>query len=108
MCDVCAVFGIGDHWTEAAKLADGMFPARDIQRHRRHRRERLALVNRLLAPVGLTCDDWDGEAFVLYDPAGRMRIAATLPELWKEAEALSGRLLDPLKLKPAGPDVVAW
>jgi hypothetical protein len=99
MCDVCAVFGIGDHWTDASKLAHGMFPARDIQRHRQHRRERLAIINCLLAPLGLTCDDWDGESFALYARDGRMRIASTLGDFWKEAEALSGRVLDPLTLR---------
>jgi hypothetical protein len=99
MCDVCAVFGIGDHWTDASKLARGMFPARDIQRHRRHRRERIALMNHLLQPLGLTCDDWDGDAFAIYDRHGRMRIAGTLGEFWKEAEAMAGQVLDPLTLQ---------
>jgi hypothetical protein len=107
MCDVCAVFGIGDHWTDASKLAHGMFPARDIQRHRRHRRERIAIINRLLEPLGLTCDDWDGDAFALYDRHGRMRITATLGDFWKEAEALSGQALDPLRLRFDGKGA-AW
>lgn len=99
MCDVCAVFGIGDHWTDAAKLADGLFPARDIQRHRRHRRERIALLNRLLAPAGLGCEDWDGDAYAITDGIGRMRIAPSLAEFWREAEALSGGSFDPLSLR---------
>lgn len=98
MCDVCAVFGIGDHWTDAAKLADGRFPARDIQRHRRHRRERIALMNSLLAPFAVSCEDWDGDGFVLHDRTGRRRIAPSLADLWREAEALAGRELDPLTL----------
>jgi hypothetical protein len=107
MCDVCAVFGIGDHWTDAAKLADGRFPARDIQRHRRHRRERIVLMNRLLAPLELTCEDWDGDGFVINDRAGRMRIAHSLADFWKEAEALAGRTLDPLDLRFEG-DRAVW
>lgn len=96
MCEVCAVFGIGDHWTEAAKLADGMFPAPSIQRHRRDRRQRIALINRILQPSGLACIDWDGEAFALEDRSGRRVIAPSLPEIWREAERLSGRTFDPL------------
>lgn len=106
MCDVCAVFGVGDHWTDAAKLARGLFPARDIQRHRRHRRGRIGLMNRLIAPLGLTCEDWDGDGFLLADRAGRSRVAASLAEFWREAEALCGRPLDPLTARfdaEAGP-----
>lgn len=102
MCDVCAVFGIGDHWTDAAKLSRGLFPARDIQRHRRHRRERIGLMNRLIAPAGLSCEDWDGDAFLLTDRAGRTRIAASLAEFWREAEALAGCEFDPLALRLEG------
>ncbi len=99
MCDVCAVFGIGDHWTDASKLASGTFPAVDIQKHRRHRRERIELLNRLIAAAGLTCEDWDGDAFAIYDNSGRMRIAASLGEFWREAEALSAIAFDPLVLR---------
>jgi hypothetical protein len=99
MCDVCAVFGVGDHWTDAAKLAHGLFPARDIQRHRRLRRERLKLMNELLASAGLTCGDWDGDAFVIHDKSGRMRVAASVADFWREAEALSGTSFDPLEMR---------
>ncbi len=107
MCDVCAVFGIGDHWTDASKLARGTFPARDIQRHRRHRRERIRLLNRLIASTGLNCEDWDGEAFVIYDRCGRMRIAGSLATFWQEAEALSGTRFDPLQVRLEG-DRALW
>lgn len=107
MCDVCAVFGIGDHWTDASKLARATFPARDIQRHRHHRRERIRLLNRLVASASLSCEDWDGDAFVIYDPKGRMRIASSLAEFWREAEILSGLSFDPLTAH-LGPNGVAW
>ncbi|MDN3627139.1 hypothetical protein [Methylobacterium isbiliense] len=93
------MFGIGDHWTDAAKLSRNLFPARDIQRHRRHRRERIALMNRLVEPAGLVCEDWDGDAFLLTDRAGRTRVAASLAEFWREAEALSGQAFDPLGVR---------
>lgn len=108
MCDVCAVFGVGDHWTDAAKLSRGLFPAKDIQRHRRHRRERIGLMNRLIEPVGLSCEDWDGDGFLLCDRAGRSRVAASLAEFWREAEALSGRVLDPLTARFEAPEGLAW
>ncbi len=96
MCDVCAVFGIGDHWTDGSKLASGTFPAADIQKHRQHRKERIELLRRLIAPAGLTCEDWDGDAFAIFDGSGRMRVAASLADFWHEAAALSGRSFDPL------------
>lgn len=108
MCDVCAVFGVGDHWTDGAKLSRGLFRARDIQRHRRHRRERIALMNRLVEQLGLACEDWDGDGFLLTDTAGRGRVAASLAEFWREAEALSGRALDPLTARFDGPGAPVW
>lgn len=96
MCEVCAVFGIGRHWTDAAARADARLPAPDIVRYRAERRCRMALINALLARSGVTVTDWDGEAYWVSDRAGRGAIAADLNAVWRLAERLSGRSIDPL------------
>lgn len=96
MCEVCAVFGIGDHWTDAASLASPAFPAADIQRFRAERKRRLRLVNALIAHLGATCADWDGESLVLTDAKGRMDVVPDLATLWTRLERMTGARLDPL------------
>lgn len=96
MCEVCAIFGVGDHWTDAAAVSNPAFPADDIQKFRAARRRRLALVNRLINPLGLDCTDWDGESLALTDATGRTEVVPDLAELWPRVERMTGRLLDPL------------
>lgn len=96
MCEVCAIFGIGEHWAESAPLAAADFPAVEIQSHRGERRRRIELLNAWLAGTRVVVHDWDGEAFFVEDASGRRRIAADLSALWPAVEALAGRPFDPL------------
>lgn len=96
MCEVCAIFGAGEHWSDFGRLRDERFPFADIKHYRAERAERIRLLNRLLAGLGLQVSDWDGEALEVHDRRGRSRIAPTLGDLWPAVEALSGRRLDPL------------
>lgn len=96
MCEVCAVFGIGTHWTDAAARANARLPAPDISRYRDERRRRIALVNRLTESAGITVSDWDGEAFWVNTSTGRGERATDLNAVWRIAEQLSGRSFDPL------------
>jgi hypothetical protein len=98
MCDVCAVFGVGEHWSDAGLKVHAIFPVEDIRHYRTERRFRVALINRLVEPHGLTCGDWDGDAFVLTDRRGRSKVVPHLGDVWAAAERLSGRALDPLGL----------
>src|SRR5690242_3450556 len=100
MCEVCAIFGVGEHWAESALLAARGSPALGIQRHRRERRRRIALLNRWLAGSLVSVRDWDGEAFVIEDEIGRTRMASDLSSLWPAIEALAGRAFDPLSETP--------
>ena len=97
MCEVCAIFGVGGHWTESPPLQDDEFPAPEIQHHRVERRRRIALLNDWLANDRLVVGDWDGEAFVVEDDAGRRRVASDLSALWPVIEALAGHAMDPLR-----------
>ena len=96
MCEVCAIFGIGEHWVESAPLVPAEFPAIEIQSHRVERRRRIELLNAWLLRTGVTVQDWDGEAFSVEDNSGRRRIASDLSTLWPAVEALAGSPFDPL------------
>ncbi|MDE1569102.1 hypothetical protein [Aquabacter sediminis] len=96
MCEVCAIFGAGEHWSDFGRLRDTQFPFADIQHYRAERARRIGLINGLVGPAGLVCEDWDGEALVLGDAQGRQKIVPTLNDLWPQVEALSGLRVDPL------------
>ena len=96
MCEVCAIFGAGEHWSDFGRLRNERFPFADIQHYRSERQRRITLINDLLRPLALTCEDWDGEALMLYDAQGRSHMAPTLNDVWPAAKALSGTVIDPL------------
>ncbi len=96
MCEVCAIFGAGEHWSDFARLRDEQFPFDDIMHYRAERKLRIEMLNAILARQNLTCEDWDGEAVALYDASGKFAIAPTLSDIWKKAELLSGVGIDPL------------
>ena len=104
MCEVCAIFGVGEHWAESAPSQEHVVPALDIQRHRQARRDRISLLNQWLEGEHVRVRDWDGEAFAVEDDGGRRRIASDLSSLWGAIEALAGRAFDPLSEEaPFGP-----
>ncbi len=96
MCEVCAIFGAGEHWSDFGRLRDERFPFLDIQHTRAQRRQRIELLNRLLSRLTLGCEDWDGESLVILDARGRSRLAPTLSDVWSAVEGLSGQAIDPL------------
>jgi hypothetical protein len=96
MCEVCAIFGAGEHWSDFGRLRNERYPFDDIRHYRDERKRRIAMINALLAPHGITCEDWDGEALAVSDRQGRSKIAQTLTDLWLRIEELSGGRIDPL------------
>lgn len=96
MCEVCAVFGIGRHWTDAASRADARLPAPDIVDYRVERRKRITLINAMVAKAGIAVSDWDGESFWVSDATGRGERARDLAEVWPIAERLAHAAFDPL------------
>lgn len=97
MCEVCAVFGVGQHWTDAADPMGLRNVAAGILENRTERAKRLQLINRIVRAAGLTVNDWDGEAFSVEDMQGRRRIAPDLSALWRIAEQLGHIHIDPLE-----------
>lgn len=98
MCEVCAVFGVGTHWTDSARVSNLRYPALEIQRHRDERRERFGLLRSLVKPLGLTVGDWDGDAFLLENQEGRSLCVPDLSAFWPAVERLSKTKIDPLSM----------
>jgi hypothetical protein len=96
MCEVCAVFGVGEHWVDTAPVDEEQLAARGIQGHRSVRARRLRLLNVVVAPRGVRIIDWDGEAYCVEDSQGRSCVVPDLSSLWRDVERMSGRLFDPL------------
>lgn len=96
MCEVCAAFGRGRHWTDRAGATPKAIEATDIHAYRAERRQALRLVNTLVEPLALTVRDWDGEAFGVTAASGASLKVAHLGELWAAIERLAGQAVDPL------------
>jgi hypothetical protein len=97
MCEVCAVFGVSQHWIDAADPMGSQNVATGILENRGERSKRLQLINRILRSAGLMASDWDGEAYSVEDAQGRRKIAPDLSALWRVAEELGQTHLDPLE-----------
>src|SRR5689334_3857719 len=93
MCSLCGTLYSSPHWVEAP----GSEAAGEARRARlRERLRRVSLLRRVLAPLALTVDDWEGTAYVLSDRTGRSVLCADLGQLFLEAALLARRPLDPL------------
>ena len=96
MCGLCGVLGAGRHWTDAAPRPGVYTRNTDEVERRRERRHRVAQLDRVLRPLGLRLEDWQGASFVLCDRSGGTEMVDDLAHLWAAAERLSGRAGDPL------------
>jgi len=96
MCEVCAIFGAGEHWSDFARMRNQRYPFEDILHYRQERIRRIGILNAVLNRHGMTCDDWDGETLAVHHKSGRFKLAPTLNDVWKVAEDLSGLRLSPL------------
>ncbi len=91
MCGLCGILG-ADHWADqAGPLETGTAASRS-----RTRLRRIRLLNDVLALYRLRVDDWRGAVTAVRGPTGRTELAETLPDLWRKAEAVANRALDPL------------
>ena len=87
MCGLCGMFDGGRRWMDAAASLDPTAL-------RRERLRRVAIIRQVLAPLRIGVDDWEGASFLLRGPTGKTEIVDNLFDLWRKAEALSGRTLD--------------
>jgi hypothetical protein len=88
VCEVCAVFGRGRHWTARASGGSTALEAFDIHRHRDERREALRVLNTVLRDEGVRVADWDGEAYQLVLPTGAFVLATDLADVWPALQRL--------------------
>jgi hypothetical protein len=96
MCEVCAAFGRGHHWTDRAGSLPSRSEAVDIRSYRSDRRKVVLLINQILSPLSIFAEDWDGEAFTLQLSSGATHKVPNLGALWQAVERLSGSSIDPL------------
>ncbi|MEA3090088.1 MAG: hypothetical protein QOJ04_1430 [Caballeronia sp.] len=99
MCGMCGLLGGGNHWSNT------MAPVADAN-PRRQRLIQAALANRVLVPFRLKLDDFHGQSFVLSSPTGASELVSDFAQVWRVAERMLGRPLDPLTLymdEPATP-----
>ncbi len=87
MCGLCGLLGEEAHWSGSIKSG---LP------NRQERIQRIAQANRILGFYKLRLEDFQGVSFVLASPTGRREIVSDLGQVWRMAEEISGRLLDPL------------
>ncbi len=91
MCGMCGLFGGGGHWSNTVAAGEGA-------NARQQRYVQIAHANRLLEGFRLTLSDFHGQSFVLSSPTGAQVIVDDFMQIWKAAEAMLGRSLDPLTL----------
>jgi len=100
MCGLCGLWGESAHWTStAAARAQGggsLLPLRA-------RAQQLACIVRIAAGAGVTVRDWGGSTWIVSNASGASEIVGSLPEVWRAAETLSGRRIDPLQADTATP-----
>jgi len=95
MCGACGFPSRPGHWTDAGTTssADRL----------RVRQRRLSLINRLLAPYGLSArDNIAMPGFQLIASGGKRVLVTDLETLWVQAAQLAGAPIDPLSARVLG------
>jgi hypothetical protein len=96
MCALCGILGSDDHWSHALPR-DGVYTRNTDRLARRTEAAlRARVVNAALTHLRLNLGDWQGRTYVLRNATGKTVLFDAIGHLWPEAEALSGKTLDPL------------
>ncbi|MDR5781654.1 hypothetical protein QCE63_19830 [Caballeronia sp. LZ065] len=91
MCGMCGLLGGGRHWSNTVAAGEGA-------NARRQRYVQVAHANRVLETYRLTLADFHGQSFVLSSPTGAQLIVEDFMQIWKAAETMLGKPLDPLAM----------
>jgi hypothetical protein len=91
MCGMCGLLDGGNHWSNTISPVKGA-------NARSQRLIHVALANRVLASYRLKLDDFHGQSFVLSSPTGASELVGDFGQVWRVAEQMLGRPLDPLTL----------
>jgi hypothetical protein len=86
MCGVCGLLDNGPQWSDPLRQD---LPARLL------RLQQLALLNRALKPWRLSLTEFHN-SWLLASPTGQQTLVNSLDVLWKEAEKMIRRPIDPL------------
>ncbi|AUG98694.1 hypothetical protein CWC46_01940 [Prodigiosinella confusarubida] len=86
MCGICGLLDSGPQWSDALQQS---LP------RRQQRQQQLAVLNHALAPFRLKLSDFHGH-WMLASPTGQQSIINNIDQIWKEAEAMLKRTIDPL------------
>lgn len=92
MCGACGILQSGKDWTEGFGQS---VPASAPHLRLAERRARMALVNELLAPTGVTLRE-QGRQLILRGPTGATAVVTDLAHVWREADRLGRVKADPL------------
>ena len=98
MCGACGVLGGPQDWIERAGRgirADGSRASTPLG----ERQRRIALINEMLKPTSVCLQDFGGR-LVLRSSTGRTRIVSDLAHVWRAADEIGRRPVDPLVLLP--------
>ncbi|WJY15015.1 hypothetical protein PCO82_21675 [Pectobacteriaceae bacterium CE90] len=86
MCGICGLLDSGPQWSDALQQS---LP------RRQQRQQQLAVLNHALAPFRLKLSDFH-DCWMLASPTGQQNIINNIDQIWKEAEAMLKRTIDPL------------
>ncbi|MFL9930221.1 hypothetical protein P0D88_13355 [Paraburkholderia sp. RL18-103-BIB-C] len=100
MCGMCGLLGGGNHWSNTTAPASSTAGSGTggSSNARRQRLLQASLANRILVPLRLRLDDFHGRSFVLSSPTGASELVGDFAQVWKAAERMLGRPLDPLTM----------
>jgi hypothetical protein len=87
MCGLCGLLGTESDWSGSI---GSTLPARQ------ERFQRIAQANRILSLFRLRLDDFQGVSYLLTGPTGRCEVVPDFGQLWRLAELLAHRPIDPL------------
>ncbi|WP_323117752.1 hypothetical protein [Burkholderia alba] len=88
---MCGLFKGESHWAHRGP------PDTTINARQRWLTQ-MALANEVLRTFRLRLDDFHGQSFVLTSPTGATALVENFTEVWKMAETMLGRTLDPLDM----------
>lgn len=96
MCILCGEFFESIHWTEFKDIDKDQIISGEFQRNRqRSRNKRVELGSKVLEFYGLKLSEWNNSRYILMNNKGRMEVLNDLSEVWKHAERLTQKKVDP-------------
>jgi hypothetical protein len=90
MCSACGILRGGVEWIDGVTGEENAPDRRLAERHRR-----MALINMLLENSGVKLTEY-GRQLIVRGPTGSTRIVTELAHVWRAADELGRRRVDPL------------